>query len=399
MRILVMANNFPWPGNADGIFNLRQAHALQERGHEVRVVRCIPWLPPMGTRWQAHRNVPARYAVEGVPVQTLRVLQGPRNWGIGTLPVQVRGRIARIVADYRPDVVHVHGLLRAGLMAIEAGVPYVLTAHGSETYRLPWSSPRMEALARRVVAGASVCAGVSDFVASHLRRLGATDTRVVFNGADERLFHPRDRRDARVRLDLPPDAPTVVFAGHVDAPKGVRELAEALVRLADLAPHAVFAGGGALQDEVAHTLREGGIRTTFFPWLDHATLAQLVSSADVFALPSHAEGLPTALCETMNAGRAIVATRVGGIPEIVRDGETGFVIEVGDVAALADRLRRVLADGALKERFERAAFAFAREHLTWRANAAAYERIYGEMLATASGSGARRGVDPVVQRT
>ena len=380
MRILVMANNFPWPGNADGIFNLRQAHALQDRGHEVRVVRCIPWLPPLGTRYQAHRNVPARYAVEGVPVQTLRVLQGPRNWGIGTLPAQVRSRVARIEREYRPDVVHVHGLLRAGLMAIDAGVPYVLTAHGSETYRLPWSSPHMEALARRVVANASACVGVSDFVASHLRRLGASQTRVVFNGADERIFHPRDRREARGKLDLPLDPPTVVFAGHVDAPKGVRELATSLVHLADLHPHAVFAGGGALQDEVAQTLRTAGVRTTFLPWLDHATLAHLVAAADVFALPSHAEGLPTALCETMNAGRAIVATRVGGIPEIVRDGETGFVIEVGDVAALTDRLRRILTDAALKERFEHAAYGFAREHLTWRANAAAYERIYDEIL-------------------
>jgi glycosyltransferase involved in cell wall biosynthesis len=393
-----MANNFPWPGKSDGIFNLRQAQALRELGHEIRVLRCMPWAPPIGARWQLYRTVPTRYAVEGIPVQTLRVFLGPRNWGIGTLPRQLRNPVGRAVAEFKPDVIHVHGLLPAGLMALDAGVPFVLTAHGTETYRMPWRSPQLERLARSVVASASACAGVSGFVASHLLRLGARETSVVFNGADETVFHPRDRREARARLGLPVDRPTVVFAGHVDPPKGVRELQEAALKLADLHPHFVFAGGGTLQDELARVLPAAGIEVTFFPWLDHEKLADVVAAADVFTLPSHAEGLPTALCETMNVGRAIVATGVGGIPEIVKDGETGFIVDVGDVSALADRLRKILTDGALRERFEAAALEFARAHLTWRVNARSYDAIYRRIVASNRLS-AGAGADSVVQRT
>ncbi len=123
-------------------------------------------------------------------------------------------------------------------------------------------------------------------------------------------------------------------------------------------------------------LRDQNLPAIFLPVLEHERLADLIAACDVFALPSHAEGLPTMLCETMNSGRAIVATDVGGIPEIVKDGVTGFVVPKGDVDRLTSRLRTVLIDRPLRERFEREAHQFAREHLTWRSNALAYTKLY-----------------------
>jgi glycosyltransferase involved in cell wall biosynthesis len=100
----------------------------------------------------------------------------------------------------------------------------------------------------------------------------------------------------------------------------------------------------------------------------------------VFAFPSHAEGLPGAVCEAMLSGRAVVASAVGGIPEIVRDGETGLLVPKADPAALSGAIQRVLSDDVARAGLERNARALALEQLTWRVNAAAYDALYRETL-------------------
>lgn len=376
MRILAFVNNFPWPGTADGIFNLRQLTAVRSLGHEVRVVRWTPWSPPLGDRWRRYRSIPSSYAVDGIAVRTLRVLLGPRNIGIRAMRVQVRAHVQRIVREYEPDVVHVHGLIPAGILALDAGVPYVVTAHGTEAYRAPWTSREVERVARDVVTNASCTAAVSEFVASHVRRLGGSETRVIFNGADAGLFHPRDRASARARLKVALDRPVVSFVGHVDRPKGALVLRDAALRLRNLGVHVIFAGKDCgIQNEIARDFAAAGITATFLGVVDQHVLADVYAAADVCTLPSYAEGLPTVLCEAMNCGRAIVATKVGGVPEIVLDGKTGYLIEPGDAPALAERLNTILTEPSTRETFERAAVERAKT-LTWESNAREYDAIY-----------------------
>jgi teichuronic acid biosynthesis glycosyltransferase TuaC len=386
LRILMMANNFPWPGDPDGIFNLRQCEALRALGHDVRVVRWVPWQPPFRKKWGKYRAIPAEYTYLGFPVRALRAVLGPGSRGIGTFPLQLHARIASEVRRFEPDVVHVHGLLPAGMMGLCSRVPFVLTAHGSETYRLPYARPALRALASRVVRCAAACAAVSDFCAGHLRAFGAAAPSVIFNGADDRTFYPRDRGEARLQLSLDPHRPVVAFAAHMTPAKGTDEMLDAAIRLRDLRPQFIFAGDGSQAPLLRQTLAERGIDAKFPGWVDHATLATVLAACDVLVLPSHAEGLPTLLCEAMNAGRAVVATPVGGIPEIVADGETGYLVPVGDAQTLAARMRTVLCDATLRERFERRAAAFAHERLTWRANARAYDALY-HRIVEANGHG------------
>jgi teichuronic acid biosynthesis glycosyltransferase TuaC len=380
MRVLVVANNFPSPERpVDGVFNLRQLRALRELGHEAAVVRFIPWLPPLNRRWQPYRSVPDAYDVEGIPVRTLRGLIGPKGWGLGTVRYQLRGKMAEIIAEFRPDVLHVHGLISSGVLALEGGLPYVVTGHGSDTYFTPWTRADLERVARDVIAGASAVAGVSNFITAFLRKLGAAAPQVIYNGADPAVFSPQDRQAARERLQIPPQAPVVAYAGHLVTEKGVRELIDALILLRDLQPYAVLAGSGPLLADLEERCSREGIAATFYGSVGQERLADIYAAADVFTLPSYREGLPTVICEAMNAGRAVVATRTGGIPEIVRDGINGFVVESRNAHELAQRLRTVLTDSDLRDAFEDASYAFAREHLTWQKNALAYDAIYREI--------------------
>jgi glycosyltransferase involved in cell wall biosynthesis len=376
MRILVMLNNFPWPQNIDGIFNWMQLRALRELGHEIRIVRSTPWAPPLRAQWRSYGSIPGSYVHDGFHVRTYRVFMGPKNFGLGSVGFQLRQAIAREVMSFAPEVVQVHGLVPAGVLALEASVPYVLTGHGSETYRTPFVREKLRSIAEVIVARAAACVGVSQFVADRLHALGAEHPRVIFNGADDRVFFPRNREAARAELHLDPLRPTVLYVGDLVPAKGMAELQEAAIALRDLRPQFLFAGSGGQMNALRESLQRANVSAHFYGTVSHAALAPMFAAADVVALPSHAEGLPVALCEAMCAGRAIVATRVGGIPEIVRDGVSGYTVEAKDTAALVDRLRRILVDAALRDSFENAGLAFAQEHLTWKANALAYDELY-----------------------
>lgn len=301
---------------------------------------------------------------------------GPDNWGIGTLGLQLRARLAEEVRDFAPDVAHVHGLLPAGLLALGLSLPTVVTAHGSETYALPWRRSGLERLARAVVGRAQRLAAVSSFVGDHLCRLGARDVAIIPNGADDALFFPRDRPAARRSLGLNATGPVVLFVGHQEREKGMVEFVDALRELAPLGVSALFAGKGSMNEWVRAQLQQADVEATFLGSIEHDRLALAYGAADVLALPSYREGLPTVICEAMNAGRAVVATRVGGIPEIVEDGCTGLLIPAQDASALAAALREVVTNHALRSSMEAAAYERGRRTLTWNANAAAYEALY-----------------------
>jgi glycosyltransferase involved in cell wall biosynthesis len=377
VRVLAVVNNFPVPGSIDGVFNLLALRALQERGHAVRVVRFLPWLPALRKRWDVYRDVPGSYSIDGIAVRTLRALIGPKNRGLASVAWQLRGAMARQVEAFDPDIVQVHGVLPAGLLASDVRAPIVVTGHGSDTYSLPFLRPSLETLAAGVIERAAACVGVSAFIASKMKTLGAKRPRVIFNGADDRIFFQRDREAARAALQLDPRRPVILFAARMVPEKGLAELREAVLALRDLRPQVVLAGPG---DRGNTLFASTGIDVYAPGVVSHEELATLLAACDVFALPSHKEGLPVVLCEAMNAHRAIVATDVGGISEIVHDGESGFVIAPHNAASLARHLRLVLEDAHLRRMFERAAGAFAAKHLTWQANARAYEALYDGIL-------------------
>jgi glycosyltransferase involved in cell wall biosynthesis len=381
VRVLFIVNNFPAQGNPiDGLFNLRGVQAMRARGHDVRVVRIAPYIPPWLGRRHYYRTLPHRYSVDGIPVRVLRGLMGPKRWGIGTLAFQTSGAMHDELASFRPDVIHVHGLLPAGVLALHSPVPVLLTAHGSETYALAQRRAGLRSLARRVLERVDAVAAVSGFIASHLASFGRNDATVIYNGADEWTFAPRDRAVARGALGIPPDRPVLAFAGRLTAEKGVHELLAAVAGLRGLEPVLLMAGEGEGDRAARDDARARAIDVRFLGNLDHAELSTVLAACDAFVLPSYFEGLPTSICEAMMMGRAVVATGVGGIPEIVRDGETGLVVPARDIDALTSALRNLLTNDDLRTRFESRAHAFAGTSLSWRKHASAYEAIYGNLV-------------------
>jgi teichuronic acid biosynthesis glycosyltransferase TuaC len=382
MRVLVVPRDFPSAHEPQaGIFVLRQIQALQALGHTVSVLRLVPKAPPFSPKWRAYRRIPDRYSVEGVAVHTLRVVVPPQMLGLGLVRAQVEPALRREIQALDPELVHVHCVLPTAALTRSVSAPMIVTAHGSDAYMEPWRRSDLRNEARTALARATTVVAVSRFVKDSVAKLGRPDAAIVFNGADERVFSPQARAHARETLSIEAGRHVVTYAGNLLAAKGIYDLADALGTLNGLRPLALFAGEGPEFTGLRERLELRHVDYRLLGRVSQLELSTLLAAADVFALPSHAEGLPGAVCEAMLSGRAVVASAVGGIPEIVRNGETGLLVPKADPTALAGAIQRVLANDVARAALERNARAFALEHLTWGVNAAAYDALYRETLA------------------
>jgi glycosyltransferase involved in cell wall biosynthesis len=232
----------------------------------------------------------------------------------------------------------------AALLARELGVPYTLTARGTDLNVLA-NDARIAARIRDASAGALVCAAVSGALCDRFAEvtgLPREGIREVRNGVDLELFRPGDPAVARRELGLPPDGRLLLGVGRLVAGKG---FARAAAALAELPPdvHLVLVGEGPERAAIAAATRG---RVVFLGALAPARVALAYQACDLLVLPSEREGWPNVVTEALACGLRVVATRVGGIPEILADspgdGTVGALVPPGDHRALVDALRGML---------------------------------------------------------
>ncbi len=376
MRILVLPLEFPSqerPGA--GIFILRCSQALRELGHDISVLRIVPYAPPIGAKWRAYRSIPARYEIEGIPVRSLRAFFPPRQLGMEFLPWQVHRALQHEIRRFAPDVLHAHFLIPSGQIAVRQGLPTVVTAHGGDAYSWPHKRAGLHRAAREAILGATCVTAVSDYIGQCVQRIARRDVDVIWNGGDERVFYPRDRAQARLHESLPQDRFIVAFAGNLLRAKGVFDLIDAAAGMKDVPPIIVMAGTGPEEAALAAHAARAGVDLRMLGRIPQERIAALFGAADIVALPSYREGLPAVVCEAMLSARAVVASSVGGIPEIIENDRTGILVHAGDVAELRAALLRAATNEQARANMERSARDFAMQNLTWRVSAQQYDRV------------------------
>jgi glycosyltransferase involved in cell wall biosynthesis len=363
MRVLVMTKIFPNAAEPlSAPFNRQQIAALGRRC-DVEVLAPIPWFPGarLFSRWSAAGrlgDVPRTDRIDGLEVTHPRTPYLPRFghalsaalYGAALFPAvrRRRGAFDVLLGTWAyPDGV------AAVALGMALGVPTVVKLHGSDMdvlskrpalrRQLAWALPR----AARVVA-------VSRALGDQAAALGVSRDRIeiVTNGVDGELFRPRDRAAARAELGRGGDARKwILFVGRVEADKGMLELAPAFAKLAASNPDAalILVGDGKARAAMEETLRPLGDRVVFAGARPFSEVPVWMGACDLLTLPSHHEGTPNVVLEALASGRRVVATRVGGIPDVVHRPELGALVPVGDADALAAALGEVLAapyDGA-----------------------------------------------------
>ncbi|WP_345424790.1 glycosyltransferase family 4 protein [Actinomycetospora chlora] len=250
-----------------------------------------------------------------------------------------------------PDLVHMHvsqrtSVLRKGLLgrlARARGVPVVLHMHGSEF--LDWYDglpTPVRAAVRALVVPHRLVVLSESLRGRYATRLGVPEERVVA------LPNPVEWPAAAPAGRVPGGEVLALFLGRFGARKGIYDLVDACALLSPAARHRlrVLAAGDGEVDGVRRAVAAAGIGdvVTVSGWLAPAERDDLLRRADLLVLPSSHEGLPMAVLEAMAFGVAPVVTPVGALPEVVRDGENGVLVPVGDAAALARALEALVAD-------------------------------------------------------
>jgi len=279
----------------------------------------------------------------GGPIEVL-----PLTVGFGHDPRAGRALRAAIAA-WRPHVVH-HHTSRALSLApyVQRSVVQIVTRRMD--YAPRGAGPYVRWLYGRMDAVIAISAAARAALAA--RGLDASRIAIVPSGVAVESFADLDRAAARRALAIDDARPVVAIVASLHARKGHAVLLDALAELErrGLRPICLAAGtgpeGDALHDQASRLGLAGTLR-----WLGQVQdVRAVLAAADVVAMPSLAEGLGVAAIEAMAAGRPVIASRIGGLPELIDDGAQGILVPPGDAAALAAALARCLDDAALRER-------------------------------------------------
>jgi alpha-maltose-1-phosphate synthase len=304
------------------------------------------------------------------------------------------------------DIVHSHtwyANLGGYLAKLLHGVPHVMTSHSLEPLR-PWKAEQLGggyALSsfceKTAIESADAVIAVSEDMASDVRRiypaLDPAKVVVIHNGIDAEQYRPDPGTDVLERFGIDADLPIVMWIGRVTAQKGIGHLLD----MAELvAPEAqlVFLAGAADTQEIGVTMaaRAAALaqRRPGVHWIEtmlaREDVIQMLSHATVFVCPSTYEPFGLINVEAMACAAPVVATAVGGIPEIVVDGVTGYLVAMPDDLSLlgselAKRVNGLLLDPSLASAMGEAGRSRVRDHFTWQAVAAQTVDLYETLLA------------------
>ena len=364
--------------------------ALERRGIELVIGSVYPPLTSLRHEYIAKLRAPIHYAP---PQEILKILE--RN--AKTTSKWPRDLVERHDAKYGPvakaeqrarnalyfaeffarsgvDHVHVHFANRAAHTAVFlkeiSGIPFSVTAHGQDFMKDLGSDD----LLREICAAAEFVAAETDYSRDLLRQRcpnSAAKIHKVYNGIDMERFPALGDESARPAV-APYHLPRIVSVGRLVAFKGFDELIDAC---AELARHRIdffcdIIGDGRLRETLQEKVKQLDLssRVNLLGSLSQAAVLDKLQAADIFALASTTDTqgatdvFPTVILEAMASARAVVSTRLAGIPELVVDGQTGMLAPPGDSTALADALEQLLRDPELRLRFGHAGRARIEQH-------------------------------------
>ena len=410
-----MVQTFYYPRGGDSTYMFALTKLLEEKGHEV-----VPFA------MEHPQNLPtpySRYFVSEIDFPELQRRRSPAAaWKVATRSIysgEARRKIAALADEVRPDVAHFHNIHAHLTTSIVAplrarGIPIVWTTHdfrlvcpntsflsGGEICERCLPNRFYEALLQRckkgslpasAVAMLTTCFDRATRVPKAIERFVAPSDflrrKLIEGGFDPaRIVHVPNFVDLDAYRGQP-EKGYFVFIGRLLFEKGIDLLIRAVAKLD--AGRLLVIGEGPAADDLRKLAAECGTdRVEFAGYRGGDELKTLIAESQFVVLPSRLhENLPFAIMEAFASGKPVVASEAGGIPEMVEDGVNGFLFPVGNVDALAECLRRMLADRAAREEMGRRGRAKA-ERLYRRE--AHYERIVEIYRGAIAGKGAPRG--------
>jgi len=356
MKVLVLSHMYPYALEPTfGLFVHDQVKELSRRCDVVTVSptplspRVLRRLQP---RWARYASKPRQTRLESIQVHYPRYLNIPGERGFPLSAFfcwwATRGLLLQIRNTFDFDLIHAHGICPDGFAAAQTGrqlgTPVVCTIHGADINLYPQRTRLTCLVTKRALGTVDTVITVS---AALKERALALETpqrkiRVIPNGVDLRVFALMDRGQARAELGLDGDKVIFVYASRLVEAKGLSYLLMALKRVLDhnIDGLLVLVGEGPYRLQLERQVAQLDLHNhvVFAGFRPHAEIAKWMSACDLVVHPSLTEGSPLPIYEALACGRPAVASRVGGIPELITCDDYGLLVPPADAEALAEAL-------------------------------------------------------------
>lgn len=346
LRIAVVTPEFPtreWPHRGRPAY---QTVLQLQKYADVQVFCPLPAYPDWLRPRFDHRGADLDYSPADVPATYFEFAVVP---GI-TRPfngLACARRLEPLLRTFRPDVILNYWLYPAGFAAVKVGrnlgIPVIVGSIGSDLNAI--GDPVSRWLTQKTMKKAALVLTKSQQLRQQAIDMGVEPPKVhvIPNGCDPNLFFVGDRINARFRLNIPAATELIVFVGRMDRSKGIFELLDAFTKLSSVRPNLrlAYVGDGpelAVMQAKSHATND---RVCLAGACAAPDVARWLAAANLLALPSYSEGFPNVVVEALNCGRPVVATNVGGIPELV-DSRCGLLVPPRQVGALRDALNAAL---------------------------------------------------------
>lgn len=369
-------------GVADSV--MRLSEELHDRGHDVTVYT--------SSKFTAEELPASTEVVHGVTIR--RMLNTTRMQLLYGVVPNIKGIMGKLRED-RPDVINLHGVghLEVDFIARVANrIPLVLTGHGGVVFNHPYRPSYQLAvwnayeklILRKTVRHCQKVIALTQAEIPYWLKLESARNKIELIpwAAPEDCYLAHDAEAFRNRYGL--SGRVIMFAGRLDPGKGAQHLISAMPRILSLFPdvYAVLSGSNQGQGrDLVKQAQRLGVRghVLFLEFLPRNELVQAYAACDVFVMPSDFEGFGLAIVEAMASERPVVASRVGAVPFIVDNNQTGLLVPPRSPERLADAIIMLLADSSLARKLGQKARQRVRMN-SWGAIAKRYEEIYTELV-------------------
>jgi len=363
MRVLFWSGTF-WPqiGGVE-VLAAKLLPALRARGYEYVVV--VP---------KSFADLPDESHFNGIPVYRFPFQNNPTEGKLDHF-ITIRQKISFLKRSFAPDLVHINGVGVNNFFHVSTAnahrAPVLVTLHGK------WTS-QTEAVVGHTLRDAEWIVGCSAAILEEGRKLApeiACRSSVIYNGVEPALLSP-------ARLSF--DPPRLLCLGRLSPEKGFDLALAAFATIVRRFPgvRLVIAGDGAARSALEKQASQQGISHSveFTGWVAPEQVPALINNATFMIMPSRKDSFPLVALEAARMARPVVATRVGGLPEIVTHQKTGLVVEPEDTTSLAEAISFLIAHPDTAVQMGNAALKRVETAFSWEAHVDAYDRLYRQLM-------------------
>lgn len=359
MKICIIPTMFPkYKGDYYGSFVFDEAKMLVKKGFEVHVVT------------QHNSNIPYEEIMEGIHVHRFKWLEPNEfkalvhfkglidNFRLLTYVISIFFNLIILSRKYNFDILHAHSAIPTGLIGVIVAKilkkPIFITVHGMDVNNFMKNLP-FRMLIQFSLNNSAQIITVSKDLAENIKSLHINHEKITIlrNSVNIQQFKPIKNKNIRYKHGIGKEDILVLFVGYLDVFKGIFELVDSFNEIKQENIKLMIVGTGPKKYELKDRVHKLGLEKTviFTGNLKPEEMHNYYQAADIFTLPSYTEGLPISILEAMSCGTPVIATNVGGIPEIIDDNINGFIIPPKNKKILKDKLNILIKDAKLREYF------------------------------------------------